>query len=139
MNYSLEQLINKLLSKSEQMEVDLKKETEIEELTIKQLQCIELIVEMNNPNLSDLAERLNVTKPSTTVMIDKLEKKGYVEKVKSNTDKRSANIHLTKKGEEAGQLHTNLHFNIAKELTKSLTPSEKEILEVILNKSMKMF
>lgn len=136
MSYTLDQVINILLSKSEQLEVDLKKESEIEELSIKQLQCIELIVELQNPTLTELSERLKITKPSTTALIDKLESWGYVQKVKSDLDKRSAHVHLTPKGEGAGQLHEKVHVAIARQLCQNLTDSEKEILVVLLNKAI---
>jgi DNA-binding MarR family transcriptional regulator len=139
MKYSLEQVINLLLSKSEQLEVDLKRESEIEELSIKQLQCIELIVELENPTLTELSERLKITKPSTTALIDKLESWGYVVKVKSDLDKRSAHVHLTEKGKSAGKLHENVHHTIAKQLCGNLTDSEKEILIVLLNKAIQSF
>jgi DNA-binding MarR family transcriptional regulator len=139
MKYTLEQVINLLLSKSEQLEVDLKRESEIEELSIKQLQCIELIVELENPTLTELSERLKITKPSTTALIDKLESWGYVVKVKSDLDKRSAHVHLTEKGESAGKLHENVHHTIAKQLCGNLTDSEKEILIVLLNKAIQSF
>ena len=139
MKYSLEQVINLLLSKSEQFEVDLKRESEIEELSIKQLQCIELIVELENPTLTELSERLKITKPSTTALIDKLESWGYVTKVKSDLDKRSAHVHLTEKGGSAGKLHENVHHTIAKQLCGNLTDSEKEILIVLLNKAIQSF
>jgi DNA-binding MarR family transcriptional regulator len=139
MNLTLEQVINLLLSKSEQLEVDLKRTSEIEELSIKQLQCIELIVEMENPTLTELSERLKITKPSTTALIDKLEGWGYVSKVKSDLDKRSAHVHLTPKGENAGKLHENVHHTIAKQLSRNLTDSEKELLIVLLNKAIQSF
>jgi DNA-binding MarR family transcriptional regulator len=139
MKYTLEQVINLLLLKSEQLEVDLKRESEIEELSIKQLQCIELVIEFENPTLSELAERLKITKPSTTALIDKLESRGYLIKVKSDTDRRSAHVHLTSKGENAGQLHEKVHHAIAKQLSNNLTDSEKEILIVLLNKAIKSF
>jgi len=139
MSFTLEQVINILLLKSEQLEVDLKKESEIEELSIKQLQCIELVIEFENPTLSELAERLKITKPSTTALIDKLESRGYLIKVKSDTDRRSAHVHLTSKGENAGQLHEKVHHAIAKQLSNNLTDSEKEILIVLLNKAIKSF
>ena len=139
MSFTLEQVINLLLLKSEQLEVDLKKESEIEELSIKQLQCIELVIEFENPTLSELADRLKITKPSTTALIDKLESRGYLIKVKSDTDRRSAHVHLTSKGENAGQLHEKVHHAIAKQLSNNLTDSEKEILIVLLNKAIKSF
>ena len=139
MKYSLEQVINLLLSKSEQFEVDLKRESEIEELSIKQLQCIELIVELENPTLTELSERLKITKPSTTALIDKLESWAYVTKVKTDLDKRSAHVKKKKKGESAGKLHENVHHTIAKQLCGNLTDSEKEILIVLLNKAIQSF
>jgi DNA-binding MarR family transcriptional regulator len=139
MSFTLEQVINILLLKSEQLEVDLKKESEIEELSIKQLQCIELVIELENPTLSELADRLKITKPSTTALIDKLESRDYLIKVKSDTDRRSAHVHLTSKGENAGQLHEKVHHAIAKQLSNNLTDSEKEILIVLLNKAIKSF
>lgn len=139
MSLNLDQLINLLLSKSEQLEVDLKKQSSIEELSIKQLQCIELISELENPTVSELSERLKITNPSTSVMIDRLADKGYVTKVKSDVDKRSAHVHLTSKGKEAGHLHENVHHAIAKHMTRNLTESEKEILIVLLNKATKEF
>ncbi len=139
MSFTLKQVINLLLLRSEQLEVDLKKESDIEELTIKQLQCIELIIEMENPTLTELSERLKITKPSTSVMIDKLASWGYVKKVKSDSDKRSAHVHLTSKGQNAGNLHENVHHMIAKQISSNLTDSEKEILVVLLNKAVKSF
>ena len=108
-------------------------------MTIKQLQCIELIIEFENPTLTELADRLKITKPSTTALIDKLESRGYLVKVKSDTDRRSAHVHLTSKGENAGQLHEKVHHAIAKQLSNNLTDSEKEILIVLLNKAIKSF
>ncbi|MBN1951683.1 MAG: MarR family transcriptional regulator, partial [Bacteroidales bacterium] len=118
------------------MEEDLKKESEIEGLSVKQLQCIELIYKMENPGLSELAEKLRITKPSVTAMIDKLEEHEYVLRVKSDFDRRSAHVHLTEKGKVAGQLHDKLHQKIARNLTKGLSESEKEIMVVLLNKAM---
>ncbi|MBN1822212.1 MAG: MarR family transcriptional regulator [Prolixibacteraceae bacterium] len=137
MEYKLEELIDIILSKSEQLEDELKKQSDLKDLTIKQLHCIQLIEQFHNPTLSELAKKLKITKPSTTSIIDKLDEKGYVKKVKSDIDRRSAHIHLTEKGEIASRLHTEVHTKFAKLLTKSLVDSEKEILIVLLNKAVK--
>lgn len=139
MYYSLDKLISILLARSEQLEEDLKKQSAIEELSVKQLQCIEIIFRLENPNLTELADRLKITKPSVTAMIDKLEEHGYVVRIKSDTDRRSAHVHLTTKGLTAGQLHDKLHQSIAQKITKSLTESEKDIMVVLLNKAFQSF
>jgi len=134
---SLEELINKILSKSEQLEENLKQESDLKNMTTKQLHCIELIHEMKNPTLSELAEGLKTTKPSTTVMIDRLEEHGFIRKIKSDSDRRSAHVHLTEKGDKAAHLHADLHKRFASLLTSDLTDSEKDILVVLLNKAIK--
>lgn len=134
--YSIEKLINIILSKSEQLEETIKQESELKNLTFKQLHCIELIHEMENPTLSELSRSLKITKASTSVMIDRLDDNGYVKKVRSDNDRRSAHVHLTKKGDTAAHLHIDLHTQFAQQLTGGLTESEKEILIVILNKAI---
>ena len=95
------------------------------------------IHEIENPTLSELAEKLKITKPSTSVMVDRLEEHGYIQKIKSDSDRRSAHVHLTTKGDKAAHLHIDLHRKFASLLTQSLTDSEKDILVVLLNKAIK--
>lgn len=135
--YSIEELINKILSKSEQLEEKIKYESDLKNLTVKQLHCIELIHEMKNPTLSELTIKLQIKKPSTSVMLDRLEENGFLIKVKSDEDRRSAHVHLTDKGDKAAHLHVDVHKQFANLLTKDLTESEIDILKVLLNKAVK--
>lgn len=50
-------------------------------------------------SMSDLSEILHVTKPNVTVLIDKLVKLDYVERVNKIQDRRVILIRLTEKGE----------------------------------------
>ncbi|MGE4587517.1 MAG: MarR family winged helix-turn-helix transcriptional regulator [Mangrovibacterium sp.] len=135
--YNIEELINIILNKSEQLEELAKQKTDLKNLTAKQLNCIELIHSMKNPTLSELTEKLKNTKASTSVMLDRLEEHGFIQKVKSDNDRRSAHVHLTDKGDKAAHLHTDVHKQFATLLTKELTDSEKDILIVLLNKTIK--
>lgn len=134
--YTIEELINIILSKSEKLEESMKQESDLEGLTVKQLYCVELIHEMENPTSSELAQKLQITKPSTSVMLDRLEEHGFVQKIQSDNDRRAAHVHLTKKGDKAAHLHVDMHKEFAKLLTKDLTGSEKDILIVLLNKAI---
>ncbi len=135
--YSIEELINIILSKSEQMEEIAKQNSDLKNLTQKQMHCIELIHSLENPTLSELTKKLKITKASTSVMLDRLEENGYVIKVQSDNDRRSAHVHLTEKGDIAAHLHVDVHSQFASLLTKKLTESEKDILIVLLNKAVK--
>lgn len=134
---SLEELINKILIKSEQLEERIKEESNLKNLTVKQLLCIEYIHNMENPTLSELAQNLKITKPSTSVMLDRLEENGFVHKVKSDEDRRVDHVHLTDKGDRAAHLHVDMHKRFAALLTQDLTDSEKDILVVLLNRAIK--
>lgn len=134
--HSLNELINIILNRSEQLEEQLKQKSDLVNLTNKQLNCIEIIHGAINPTLTEVALKLNTSKASASVMIDRLEENGYVMKVKSDNDRRSAHMHLTKKGDRAAHIHVDLHNRFAEMLTTDLTVSEKEILIVLLNKAI---
>lgn len=136
MEYSIEQLINILLHKSELLEAEIKQNSDLKNLTPKQLYCLEMIFEMKNPSITEIAESLSITKPSASVMIDRLVDNDYVYKVKSDKDRRSAHVHLTDKGVKAAKLHTKAHNTFAGKLTKELTESEISILKVLLAKAV---
>ena len=137
MQRNLEQILNAILHSSEILEEEMKQESNLINLTARQLYCIELVKNMKNPSLSELAERMSIAKASISVMIERLEKNKFIYKVTSDNDRRTAHVHLTEKGEKAASLHTELHKRISELLTEEMTESEKEILIVLLNKSIK--
>lgn len=137
MQRNLEQILNAILHSNEILEEEMKQESNLINLTARQLYCIELVKNMKNPSLSELAERMSIAKASISVMIERLEKNKYIYKVTSDNDRRTAHVHLTEEGEKAASLHTELHKRISELLTEEMTESEKEILIVLLNKSLK--
>ncbi len=137
MQKSLEKILNTILQSSEVLEEEMKQESNLKNLTSRQLYCIELIKNMQNPSMTELAERMNIAKASISVMIERLEKNKFIYKVTSDKDRRSAHVHLTEDGEKAASLHAELHKRIGELLTDEMTESEKEILIVLLNKSVK--
>ena len=137
MQRNLEQILNSILHSSEILEEEMKQESDLKNLTSKQLNCIELIKSMQNPSLTELAEKMKIAKASISVMIDRLEKNKYIYKVSSDNDRRTVHVHLTEEGEKAASLHSELHKRISLLLTEEMTESEKEILIVLLNKSIK--
>jgi DNA-binding MarR family transcriptional regulator len=137
MENSLDQLLKTIIHTFDSMEEEMKEKSELMELTSRQIFCIEQIKSLQNPNLSELAEIMNIAKPSMTVMINRLEKNRLVQKVQSDSDRRTAHLHLTEKGEKAASLHEELHAKISEILVSDLTDSEQEILIVLLNKAIR--
>jgi len=136
MLYPLEDLIGMLLSKNDRIEEEVKKNSGLQDLTFKQLECISWIRELKNPNLTELSIKLEITKPSTTALVDKLEEKKYIIKVKSDEDRRTAHVHLTKKGYKASRVSQEVYKKMSRELSKQLSPEENELFLKLLNKAL---
>ena len=58
-------------------------EDEFSKLTIKQYFYLDLISRMENPTFTELADALQITKPSVSAIVNKLVDKGYIIKVQS--------------------------------------------------------
>lgn len=66
------------------------------------LECIKLSTKSGEgPTISAIAARLDITRPSTTVAVNKLVAKKYAEKGPCEGDGRSVRVKLTQKGDKA--------------------------------------
>ena len=87
--------------------------------------------------MKDIANSIHRTKPTVTVLVDKLEKLGYIKREASDEDNRSTNIVLTQKGEGFKVIFEKISNELNKMLYKNLSPEESEIIEKLLRKVMK--
>ncbi|MEI6124852.1 MAG: MarR family transcriptional regulator [Bacteroidota bacterium] len=111
-----------------------KEQFNLQSLTLTQMHYIENIHVLNNPNITELAATLNLSKPTVKVAIDKLIEKAYVFKVQSDADRRSAHLHLTEKGKLINQMHDFAHKQIAEQIKHKLTAEEQQSLIAVLTK-----
>ena len=87
--------------------------------------------------MKDIANCIHRTKPTVTVLVDKLEKLGYLKREASDKDSRSTNIVLTQKGEDFQTTFEKISKNLNEMLNKNLSENEVEILEKLLRKVLK--
>jgi len=130
-------IISKLSQNLGEMEELAREQLNIKELTTAQMHYLEIINEMSNPNVTELATEMQLTKPTVTVALDKLIQKGYVTKIQSDEDRRSSHLHLTKKGMQINQMHERAHTQFAELMQEALEPEELEELTVLLEKLTK--
>jgi DNA-binding MarR family transcriptional regulator len=116
------------------MEESAKIQFNLSELTSNQLHYLETIHDLGNPNITELAVALKLTKPTVKVAVDKFIEKDYIFKVQSDEDRRSAHLHLTEKGKLINQMHDFAHKRIVETLSKKLNTEELNVLLAILNK-----
>lgn len=81
-----------------------------------------------------ILEEMGVRASSLSELLSKLEAKGYVQKEKSETDKRNYNVSITAEGIRAlDEMHTK-HQAAMSDLLSGLEPDEREQLAALLSK-----
>ena len=133
----MEKLVNVIAKLSREighMEEAAKDQFDFTELTLTQMNYLENISQLGNPNLTELAAELNLTKPTVKVAIDKLIEKDFIYRVKSDEDRRSAHLHLTVKGKLINHTHDFAHKQMAELITRKLDQAEVGLLGMLLEK-----
>ncbi len=69
-------------------------------LTAPQLLCLREIVATENMTLSDLSHKVDLSASTLTGIIDRLEAKGFVSRMRSSSDRRKVNLCPSLKGIE---------------------------------------
>lgn len=94
-------------------------------LTIAELHTLVAIgLHEKNP-MKVVAERLNIRMASLTAAINKLEAKGFVERYRSEKDRRQVLVSLTTQGRKAFRAHERFHKKLVDDVLETLTPDEE--------------
>lgn len=103
-------------------------------LTLSELHVIEAIGYDATFPMSAIATKLDVTVGTLTIAMNNLVKKGYVSRVRSETDRRVVLICLTERGKEAFLHHSAFHKEMINFTMSVLSPEEGDILIKSLEK-----
>jgi len=110
-------------------------------LSIREMHLIECVGmdKENGKTVSEIADYLKVARPSVTVMVNKLERKGYLEKQGSETDGRIVCVRLSREGRKVEAYHRQYHMNMVREIEKEFGNEEQEYLIRTINKLNEFF
>ena len=99
-------------------------------LSIKEMHLLEAVGKGDEQGrtVSEIADAMNITRPTATVAINKLEKRGYLEKQPDDEDGRTVRITLTRSGKRIDHFHRLYHYNMVTKISESLTDEEKASL-----------
>ncbi len=89
--------------------------------------------------MKEIAQKIRRTKPTVTILIDKLEKLGYLCREKSQEDNRITYIALTKAGKDFERVFTQISDELNKIMYKNFSDEESKILDELLKKMAKNF
>ncbi|MBR1681503.1 MarR family transcriptional regulator [bacterium] len=127
-------LISKIHEKGNRFIVKALKENGAEGLVPSHGDILACLYTNDKMTMKDIADKIHRTRPTVTVLVDKLEKLGYLKREASDSDSRYTYIVLTKKGKDFKQVFETISNSLNEMLYKNLSKKESEILENLLRK-----
>lgn len=94
--------------------------------------CMEVINALYRPTINDLVEFLELSQPNITYKIMRLEKKGYVKKIRSDTDKREFFLEVTDKFRSYYDMRKEYISTVLNRLAEKISREELANFEKIL-------
>jgi DNA-binding MarR family transcriptional regulator len=104
------------------------------DLSITEIHTIEAVGLYGSKTMSEVSAELEITMGTLTTAVDKLIKKGYMLRNRSNTDRRIVNVSLTKRGKLAYRIHEKFHLDMVEAIIDDFSAEEEEILLTALRK-----
>ena len=100
-----------------------------EPVTVSEAHMLEAIAKNGGcSTVSDISTLLNISMPTATVAVKKLERKGFVSKVPCPEDGRRFIITLTALGQKVDKAHKIFHKKMVRNISNSFEENEKEVL-----------
>ena len=106
------------------------------DLSISQLELLQFVGSHSGCHIQDVAEGLNLTPPTISVSIRRLEEEGWVERRSDPNDGRATCLYLTDKSGQALQHTVNHQMKMAQSLLGELNQKEQNQLLALLEKAI---
>ncbi len=107
---------------------------EYKDVTTNDMHVIDAIGTGEAKNMTSVARSLEVTTGTLTIAVNSLVKKGYVDRVRSEEDRRVVLVSLSNKGRQAYLHHRKFHEKMINAVISELTDEEQQVLEKALMK-----
>jgi DNA-binding MarR family transcriptional regulator len=103
-------------------------------LYIAEIHTIVAVGENPGMNITELSNRLGVTKGAVSQAIAKLEKRNYLQRVKDLNNERNVLVELTDKGKIVLKAHEAVHEDFCSNYLKGITFGQMALFNEILEK-----
>lgn len=138
-NKTLNEIFVKLFRNINAIEEQALKSGEYKDVTTNDMHVIEAIGVYGSKSMTTVAKSLSVTTGTLTISVNSLVKKGYVERVRSEEDRRVVLVSLSAKGRKAYRQHEKFHQAMIDSVVEALNEEEKEILHKALSNLLGFF
>ena len=102
------------------------------DLSLAEMHTLTAIGPYEAKTMSQTAQTLGITTGTLTVSIDRLVRKGYVDRRRDDKDKRIVRISLTRNGKLACRMHSKFHRVLAKRILEPYSEEESANLLVMV-------
>lgn len=102
-------------------------------LTTVETFCMETIYAMEEPTVNEFASFLGISTPNAAYKVNSLVKKGYIEKIQSEDDKREFHLKPTKKYVDYYDISNAYRSKVMERAASRFTEEELERLEEMLS------
>ena len=141
---SIEKTLNELLVELFHEIIDIeeksiRKNKKYSKMTTNDMHVIEAIGPGEGITMSTVAKALNVTLGTLTISVNSLVKQGYVDRARSEKDRRVVLVSLTKEGLQAYRHHQKFHDDMIQSVVDNLEDDEREVLHRALDKLNRFF
>lgn len=138
-NKRLIALSSRLAEKANKFIISQLKKYELSDIAPSHGDILSLLLDGNSYEMGEIAKKIHRTKPTVTVLVEKLEKSGYVQRVKSDTDARFTRVSLTEKGFELKPMFETISEHLNEIAYAGLREEEALLLEILLEKAIVNF
>ena len=97
-------------------------------LSLAEMHTLDAIGPYESRTMTETAQILDITVGTLTVAVDRLVKKGYVERCRDEKDRRVVRISLTREGKLAARMHGKFHKVLAKHILEPYDEQEQDML-----------
>ncbi|NLN82062.1 MAG: MarR family transcriptional regulator [Clostridiales bacterium] len=97
-------------------------------VTVNEVHTLDAIGDGDLHTVTELAGAMMVTVSTMTIAVNRLEKKGLVERERAGHDRRVVRVRLTDRGRSLVYVHKRFHRRMVKAVAERLDPNEIEIL-----------
>lgn len=112
---------------------------EYKDITANDIHVIEAVGLDGAKNMTSVAKTLEVTTGTLTIAVNGLVKKGYVNRVRSEEDRRVVLVSLSEKGKRAYLHHRKFHEQMIDAIVGELSEEEQQVLEKALMRLNRFF
>ena len=99
------------------------------DISLKEMHTIDVIGKFPEATPSKVSKELMVTLGTVTTSLNNLERKGYIERIRSEQDRRVVYLHLTKKGRLLHRLHKRFHKAMVEKIIDGMSSEEIEVMD----------